>query len=265
MLSIIITCDRNRDALEALLANIAKWQRLSYEAVVVGFDLSPSTYLDLERLCTRLVRVEDRPFNKSFGINIGVAASRMQNLFLLDADVIVEGRTLAAGQRALDYGHFATVRRVQERDQVDQICQRESHIQLRFENKTIDVRAAKTFSDGGRTAPGLIFLRRNWFINVGGMNSSLKGWGWEDIDLIFRLQAKLGLRRKELGSAIHLSHHESNARLKIDRLQSEASNIQLCLENYRRRDFTGTYRADAFRIAEHNATTLRRKIIDLVG
>lgn len=249
MLSIIITSDRNRDVLEALIPNIAKWRHLSYEVVAVGFGLSPSGYRILGRVCTRLVRVEDRPFNKSLGINIGVAASRMKDLFLLDADVQVGSRTLAAGQRALDSGQFATIGRVRERDPVKQVYQGESYIKLCFQDKTVNICTAKTSSDGRRSGPGLIFLRRNWFVDVGGMNSRLKGWGWEDIDLICRLQAKLGLKRRELGSAIHLSHHESNCRLAKQRLQSEASNMQVCLENYRRGDFTGTYRSDTIRIA----------------
>ena len=92
--------------------------------------------------------------------------------------------------------------------------------------------------DGTRTGPGLVVVARKHFLAVGGFNSALTGWGFEDYDFQIRLQLMLGLKRRTFGRALHLSHES------VDGRETDWRNQQTCLENYGRGLFTGTYRAD---------------------
>ena len=62
------------------------------------------------------------------------------------------------------------------------------------------------FSDGSRSAPGIVMLAREHFLEVAGMNSDLQGWGWEDLDLLVSLQLALSLRQQQAGAVVHLTH-----------------------------------------------------------
>ena len=71
------------------------------------------------------------------------------------------------------------------------------------------------------------------------------GWGWEDLDLVARLQIELGLRRSPTGSVVHLSHgDEVRALGGADRAASERANFSFCLANYNLGHFLGTYTDD---------------------
>lgn len=247
MLSIIITCDSNRNALEALRLNRDQWSRIPCEIVVVTFGTKRQVNADLSALGANVIAVKERPFNKSLGINLGVSVSRAKSLFLLDADVVIGEESIKNSLRILEAGHFSTIRKVKERDQRPLLPRAgQDRIKLTFAAKSFDVVSRRTFSDGSRSGPGLIFLRREWFVSVGGMNSQLMGWGWEDIDLICRLHMKLNLQRKETGTALHLSHHAADLKTAHDRQESEATNLRLCLDKYRRGDLDGTLEKDIF-------------------
>ena len=51
-----------------------------------------------------------------------------------------------------------------------------------------------------------IFVTRNDFLAVDGMNSALAGWGFEDDDFLLRLQLGAGLRATAMGTVTHLTH-----------------------------------------------------------
>jgi hypothetical protein len=103
-------------------------------------------------------------------------------------------------------------------------------------------------ADRSRSAPGLVLLRRADFLAVGGMSSDLVGWGWEDIDLLVRLQLGLGLRQRLAGEVTHLSHDDQRRDTRgKQRTETEADNYRRCLARYMAGRLIGSYRADVAR------------------
>jgi hypothetical protein len=114
------------------------------------------------------------------------------------------------------------------------------------DDRRVKVETNRTrFADGSRSGPGLILLAREHFLHVDGMNSQLEGWGWEDNDLVARLQLMLGLSERRAGSATHLSHGDHlrcvNGR---SRMETANANIARSLARDAQGNFQGTYRAD---------------------
>lgn len=204
----------------------------------------------LERL--RCVEIEVPRFNKSLALNLGAFAAAAPRLFFLDADVVLKGDFPTEARRAVDGGCFVTVDRVFESARAGGA--REGRVtelvhsitlagpdNLRAQVETNRVR----FDDGSRSAPGLVALAREHFLQVGGMNSDLEGWGWEDLDLLVRLQFVLRLRHGRAGAAVHLTHGDEARSFNAEsRVANEQLNFAMCLENYRVGHFLGTYGDD---------------------
>jgi hypothetical protein len=207
----------------------------------------------------------DRPrFNKSLALNLGVFAAAAPRLFFLDADVVLKEDFLGPAGALADEGCFVTVDRVFESARAG--GGREGRLTelahsvtlsgpdgLRAQVETNRVR----FDDGSRSAPGLVMLEREDFLRVGGMNSDLEGWGWEDLDLLVRLQFVLRLRHGRAGSAVHLTHGDDLRSFGAEgRAANEQLNFAMCLENYRLGHFYGTY-GDDVATWEGRLTTFR--------
>jgi hypothetical protein len=124
---------------------------------------------------------------------------------------------------------------------------------IRFEHERV------YFEDGSEAGPGLVILRKQDFRAIGGMNSKLQGWGYEDLDLHLRLNAVRGITLKPVGRATHLTHGDDKRSLTgTNKAASHKLNIAICYDNYARGDFMGTYAADVAlwspRIVEHGET-----------
>ncbi len=227
---IVASCGGDPGALEALLAEL-RWPQL------------------------RAVRVESPRFNKCLALNRGAAAARGEALFLLDADVVVGPRFLRVARPLLDRRAFVSVARVSESDPVQ--AWPESRLRTYrsvTELVTADGRRARLVTNerdihsGCRSGPGLVLLRRADFLAIGGMQSALEGWGWEDIDLAARLQLGLGLRWLRRGSAIHLSHGDERRALGGEsRAFSEGRNLQRSLQRYAAGQWQGSLASDRAR------------------
>lgn len=75
--------------------------------------------------------------------------------------------------------------------------------------------------------------------------SALIGWRFEDIDLQLRLQFSAGLTLAAAGEVLHLTHgDDTRGIVAATRMDDHRNNSLQCLENYRRRDFLGTYLDD---------------------
>lgn len=204
----------------------------------------------------RMVHVPAMTFNKPACLNLGVSLARAGAILILDADVILKGAFVqrACGAVSNGGGCFASVAKVVESapEKVPHRWNRGAAIHQRSTTTRITSASGTTATivhtvtrDGTRTGPGLIVVARKHFIAVGGFNSHLTGWGFEDYDFQLRLQLLLGLKRKTFGRAIHLSHES------VDGRETDWRNQQTCLENYSRGLFTGTYRADLERWKQH--------------
>ena len=101
------------------------------------------------------------------------------------------------------------------------------------------------WTNGTRSGVGLVLVRRKHFIAVQGLNSDLRGWGYEDFDFQIRLQLGLGLERISLGQAQHVSHPPSpTAAL------SPSRNIAIAWQNYAKGKLEGTFNSDVDRLKD---------------
>lgn len=187
-------------------------------------------------------------FNKCFAQNVGAAVASGETLLLLDADVMLEVDLPALIAEIMGESDFLTVASVRE-SEVPAPCKGESGIEIAHQleitlpqGKSIRLETNRTRPCAGvRSGPGLLAVRRRHFIAIGGANSRLRGWGWEDLDLIARLQFELGLNRVQAGSVVHLSHPDSARMFQgRSRSESEQENFLACLANYTAGLFDGT-------------------------
>jgi hypothetical protein len=206
--------------------------------------------LSLPRLCR--IEVPTGHFNKSLALNLGTFVSHAPNLFFLDADIILKEDFIAKAIDTLSCSCFVTVDRVYE--SMTQASREPQFLKtLVYTIELADRRGRLVrletnrlhLDDRSRGAPGLILLRKQDFLDVGGMNADLERWGWEDLDLLARLQLSLGLERRSMGSVVHLSHGDDVRNLgTMTRAISEAHNFSQCLASYCIGYFQGTYLED---------------------
>jgi glycosyltransferase involved in cell wall biosynthesis len=201
----------------------------------------------------RLVNIHDSEFNKPLCMNIGVLSSRSEYIFLLDADILLSSDILrdAAGHLR-SKACLVTVERVLEANppSPDTAMSGKSIAPIRpfiarkrdtIEYVTKDSRRAilkRDTSPDSHDGDGLVLAKREHIIQVGGLNSGLRGWGYEDTDFQLRLQFQLGLAHAVVGEVVHLTHD----RVKERKLWNQ--NVALCDFNYGRGHYLGSLNSD---------------------
>ncbi|HEV2800036.1 MAG TPA: glycosyltransferase family 2 protein [Pyrinomonadaceae bacterium] len=256
-LSVIIPWS-NRPELELTLAsNRAEFESTGAEVLVVncGGD-GRLLAVAVENSGCRNVRRAFIPapkFNKCLAQNLGAHLSRGRVVFLLDSDIILDKGFLKEALMQVSAETCATVARVVEKEgragqqlssylvrmvQTTEFACRDGRV-IRFEHERV------YFEDGSEAGPGLVVLRKEDFRAVGGMNSKLECWGYEDLDLHLRLNAVCGLKMKHVGRATHLTHGDDKRNLTgTNKIASHKLNVAICYDNYARGNFMGTYAAD---------------------
>ncbi|MEX1367415.1 MAG: galactosyltransferase-related protein [Nannocystaceae bacterium] len=255
VLSVIVPwCDR-AEIVRTLDANAEIFERHDVEVVVVQCAGDAGWLAEALGRLGRPVTWVDVPadgFNKALALNLGVHAARGDNLLFLDCDVILRDDFLPQALERLQHDRFVTVRRVFESaassvpaDAPRALGALANAVGLETaDGHTVWIETNRVrFDDGSRSGPGLIFVRREHFEAVDGMNSDLVGWGWEDLDLVARLQLAGIASRQELGEVVHLSHGNA-ARAGDSTHATEADNFSVCLANYRLGYHRGTYQDD---------------------
>ncbi|MCB0196794.1 MAG: glycosyltransferase family 2 protein [Anaerolineae bacterium] len=252
-LSIIIPWSNRPEIKKTLLQNRAIFQNYDLEIIVVccagDFDQLQELFVDHYLPEVRWLNLPNEHFNKSLALNIGGSVARSDKLFFLDTDVLLKYDFLAEALHVLDGSTFVTVDRVFESHPTRRVTgSRLKDFANSIEFVTDDERVVRVernrirFSDGSRSAPGLILLSKAHFYQVQGMNAELKRWGWEDIDLMVRLQLLLGLERRQLGAVVHLSHGDDVRNLVNEpRPRSEFRNSSISMANYQQGNYYGTY------------------------
>jgi glycosyltransferase involved in cell wall biosynthesis len=208
-------------------------------------------------------------FNKSLALNVGLAHARADTVFILDADIVLSGPLPVA---ALDEQSFITIESVYESAPFDAKqsgndpavpSAKSAFLELTFRGGVkfrhqLSVRDAFGNVRGG---PGLLLTKREDLLKIHGYNSGLDSWGWEDDDVLVRLQYALGRRRVQSGSALHLTHGDNRRFLRGSRDQSDQRNFIKCCRNYNNGIFLGSYPSDIAKLSDQVTETL----VDRIG
>ena len=202
-------------------------------------------------------------FNRCLALNAGLGYARADTVFTLDTDVAVLD-PLAV--EALDEGSFVTIDSVYE--SVPREMKHGPDPAITSRNSAF---VEFTFRDGAkvrhqfglrdafgniRAGTGLLLARRDDLLRIGGYNSDLDSWGWEDDDILIRLQYVLGIRRVQSGAALHLTHDDNSRFQQESRNRSNQRNFIKCCRNYNNGVFVGTYHADSTRLIDNVTESL---------
>lgn len=151
-------------------------------------------------------------FNKSRLINKGIFHSQAEFLLISDADIIWNQAALhtmlnfvTAGSNRVCY-----IKSVEETHPTNTIAlKRDAYtykIRVEQNNAFIDI-VLYNHKNNSRPGCGLICVKRNTLLTLGGYKEIFTGWGWEDQDLLMRALL-LEMQIFATGKVIHLSHSD---------------------------------------------------------
>lgn len=265
-LSVVIPWANRPELAHTLAANQAEFLAVGAEVIVAscgGDDgMLARCLAEAPELAVRVVRIQT-PFNKALALNLGAAQARAATLFFLDCDVQLGRETCAAALKLVAPDCAVTLDRVVE--SAPAAAQSYPHLGAVVHSTELEMSDGRRVrietnrqrvAEGSRSAPGIVFVDRSAFVAVDGMNADLSGWGWEDLDLLLRLQLQAGARIERAGSAIHLSHGDDRRCIDgASRASNEALNAAMCLANYGLGHFFGTYESDLERWSSETSVT----------
>ena len=197
-------------------------------------------------------------FNKSLALNAGLAHARADTVFVLDADIELSD---PLPLEALDERSFVTIESVHESVPFEAKAApsaKSAFLELTFRGG-VKIKHQLSVRDGlgnTRGGPGLLLAKKADLLHIHGYNSDLDSWGWEDDDVLVRLQYALGLRRVQSGAALHLTHGDDQRFLSGSRSQSDQRNFIKCCRNYNNGLFLGSYPSDIAKLGDQVTETL---------
>jgi N-terminal domain of galactosyltransferase len=190
-------------------------------------------------------------FNKSLALNAGLAHARAGVVFILDTDVVLLSQFPVD---TLDENSFVTIESVYESAAYDaksaldcKAAASEEGPVLEFSFRDgVKVRYQLGWRDASgnvRAGTGLLLAHKEDLLHIGGYNSDLDSWGWEDDDVLVRLQYTQRCRVQS-GAALHLTHGDNQRFLRGSRGESNQRNFIKCCRNYNKGLFQGSYHSD---------------------
>ena len=248
-ISIIIPWYNRSELVETYNINKKYFDNHNCEIIVINCEGDTDLINGIKNSSANIINIPHK-FNKSLAVNYGAYQAKSDYLLVLDADLIFIDDFIGYAINKLDDSIYITPKKVFERDlpskshdlvemsNIIKICT-QSYGEVSIQTNT------HNYNDGSREAPGIICITKNNFLSVGGLNSDLTTWGWEDIDLLFRLELLLKIKRINYGEIKHLPHSDNNRCLeKYSKHQSQINNMKICLEKYKNADIIGTYEKD---------------------
>lgn len=203
---------------EARLRNLAYvldwYQQMSdWELLVVEQDSTPRLdSTDWPYTCKRIYVVNDGPFNKGWGLNVGARAAGSDVLFFCDADVLLEHSALKTAASLCSRRALA----VKPFDSLIDLNLADTQVILSHEKSPDFGRTDASPMRGNREklcfCGGAFFMRRNLYRALGGFDERFVGWGAEDDAMTLKMQRMTTeLAVLEGRAAIHLWHERSDA------------------------------------------------------
>lgn len=261
-LSVLIPWYQRDELALTLAANAPFFRAQAVEVLVVNCGGNSGRLRDLigasEVPGIRQLDISAAGFNKCLALNIGISRSRSDSVLTLDTDIVLLDDALTVALASMDDASFVTVERVFESrpstsarnplavaGSVGANLVETRILELTFpDGKTIHYQASRRDGSGRRRAgPGILLAKKLDLIEVEGYDSNFENWGWEDDDMLVRLQYKRGLRRIQTGAALHLTHGDAQ---RLPRLggKSDQFNFWRSCRKYSNGLFLGTYGSD---------------------
>ncbi|HEX6352619.1 galactosyltransferase-related protein [Actinophytocola sp.] len=150
---------------------------------------------------------DDGPFNKSWAINVGVAhsAGRARNLCVFDADILADREFVARNRERLLADPYAAHLPYVDMFSLDAAASHRA-IRDRIAAGEPDVPFDVLRGLLLKRPPGAcLWLTRDAFDRVGGLDERYAGWGGEDDDMLARLEL-LGPVPRHTDAFLHLDH-----------------------------------------------------------
>ncbi len=266
-LAVIIPWSNRPELATTLPRNAPVFDTHEWNVTIVNCGGDPE---ELRRIaCTSgvkasVIHVQGASFNRSLALNLGAAHCEAHYVFMLDADLMVPAETAAECNAALDDRQVLTIARMRESESRPWLATGpDSHLadvikvntaQFVFrDGRTVVAPTFRSYAaDGSRGGQGQLLVARDHFLQIGGYNSQLPGWGYEDVDILVRLQYLRNLAHRQMGEALHLSHGDSVRDLRgASRTESDHRNFRIVTANYASRRFQGTLEQDLATWGKH--------------
>ena len=218
----IVPCYNRACHLDRLLESLG-WSTVphdQYEVIVCddgGADETEQTTDEWRRRGVDVryhrVRQASSPRNNAAARNVGLALARYPIVLNTDSDSVFVSDVLDVMQRVLSgdefcsCGSYRTLTRDATRE-LDAICRdrllsKDDYLQ-RVAGRSNQVRSP----DEVHALHGAFVCWRDHLIEIGGYDERFTEWGWEDLDILTRLERGRGLRRRfvEEAAVVHLWH-----------------------------------------------------------
>jgi len=179
-----------------------------YTVTVVEADESPRWRAEIEAMADEyLFARHDGPFNKAWVVNVGVlrSASQAETVCVFDADLLADRGFVARNVGRL--GEPGAGALLPYRDMLyldDASSERAIGARCLDGEPALDPGVLRGFWMR-RPVGGCVWLRREVFDRIRGMDERYEGWGGEDVDLVLRLQASTALYAAD-DFMVHLHH-----------------------------------------------------------
>jgi hypothetical protein len=208
----IVTVRASSEARRRNLSCVLEWYRRmqDWELVVIEQDQSPKLdSADWPYSIRRVFVVNEGPFNKAWGFNVGAKVAHGDVLFFCDADLLLDPGALMSGltycsRRALAVKPFDRLIDLDPADTQAILAGAAPD----FERADASTRRGER--EGLCFCGGAFFMRASLFHALGGFDERYLGWGAEDDAMTFRIQRTTAeLAVIERRAAVHLWHERS--------------------------------------------------------
>jgi GT2 family glycosyltransferase len=259
MLSIVISWKNRVELNQSISSLIDTSVLLNGEIIIVNFDGDPAMIKDVtthKSPYVHFLNVKNQPmFNKAAANNLGAYHARFDHIFFCDCDIIVNPSSInqlleLVMEKPNNFGTLDGVKEtVVNSIQNNFITSFGYELIIKTKNgRLLNIKDHEEDStDGTRNAPGLLLVSKQNFLTIDGYNSGLTGWGWEDQDMIGRLTLGGGFNRVYFGTAMHISHNDTERTKHYpisNRWESRDKMFRQALANYDAGVFSGTYSDD---------------------
>lgn len=244
---------------QTLEANKAILEKYDFEIIVVNTGGDTASIQNLVAGNATICELPSLKFNRSLGLNIGALLARSGYLLFVDASVLLNDNFISNAIALVEMGEVATVEKMISSAPVAP----QSSGGMRLEELIIYAEVAT--GDGRRAELPLyrnsltnhskidnrqIFVRKQDFLKINGMNSAIGNTGFEDIDLLIRLQLVAGVKIRPAGPLTWLAHDTATEEAEEQKLLNNLNekSFLAVLEFYQDREsFAGSYDKDVSR------------------